>query len=78
MKPVFPWSMSDFKPGERILCAEADESGCPCLPNGQGDRILAYFCLPLYTGHLANPELAGASCRFFHGEGGNTRHCVWF
>ena len=48
MKPVFPWSMSDFKPGEGILrCAER-LYGVLRLPNGWS-RSKTCDLQPLYA-----------------------------
>ena len=43
MEPVFPWSMSDFKPGEGILCAESGCTASRACPTGALCRKLAIY-----------------------------------
>ena len=78
MEPVFPWSMSDFKPGEGILCAEE-----AVRLRAPAQRVCVAVTCELWPAYAVStltptPGLAECERRFFHGAKRNTRLSVWF
>ena len=74
LRPVFPWSMSDFKPGEHFL--DVWGTGYPLTDGKCVIQARFLHCPDVFTDGTRRRLSEGKLIRFFHAGARNTRHGV--